>query len=397
MDNNWTTARNWVGNTLPNAGDDLLFTSGARHPQNENDFAPGTTFNSVELRGGGGGGYNISGNLIFLNAGIRVENNSGRTINHTINNALLLNSNQTFTVINSGGTFTLTGPADLNGKTLTCDVSAASETLVSGVLSSAGSLVKTGTGPLILTGNNNYTGSTRLEGGTLQINGSQPSSPVLLVAGNLTGIGTVGPVTSIGTGGGSSMVVRPGSSPGILSCSNVSLNASTFLVSQLNGTAPGSGYSQLNVRGSVSLGDAGLSLLFSFAPALGTVFVIVNNDAADAVIGTFSGLPEGAFLTQGFSLFRISYKGGDGNDVVIVRVNPPAQLTSVAKIVGGAVQIQGQGLPGLTYALEGAPQLNAGAVWSHLGAVTANGAGFFTFTDSDAPLFPRRFYRAVSP
>jgi len=50
MDNKWTTVDNWVGNVAPDPGDDLLFVSGARHPQNENDFAPDTTFNSIELR-----------------------------------------------------------------------------------------------------------------------------------------------------------------------------------------------------------------------------------------------------------------------------------------------------------------------------------------------------------
>ncbi|MGH8246386.1 MAG: hypothetical protein ACREUU_08130, partial [Gammaproteobacteria bacterium] len=62
MDNKWTTPANWAGNVAPNPGDDLLFRSGARHPNNNNDFAPGTTFNSIELRGGGGSGYNLGGN-----------------------------------------------------------------------------------------------------------------------------------------------------------------------------------------------------------------------------------------------------------------------------------------------------------------------------------------------
>ena len=78
MDNTWITPDNWVGNVAPNPGDDLLFRSGARHPNNNNNFPPGTTFNTIELRGGGmGQGYNISGNSIALNAGIHVENNSG--------------------------------------------------------------------------------------------------------------------------------------------------------------------------------------------------------------------------------------------------------------------------------------------------------------------------------
>jgi len=82
------------------------------------------------------------------------------------------------------------------------------------VISEAGGLIKTGAGPLTLTVNNTYTGTTRLEGGTLQINGSQPASPVVLEAGALKGTGTVGTLTSIGSGGPGSIVVSPGGSPG---------------------------------------------------------------------------------------------------------------------------------------------------------------------------------------
>jgi hypothetical protein len=63
-------------------------------------------------------------------------------------------------------------------------------------------------------------------------------------------------------------------------------------------------------------------------PAIGDAFVIVNNDGADAVIGTFSGLPEGHVLTVQAATseslsgtFSITYHGGDGNDVVLTAVN----------------------------------------------------------------------------
>lgn len=40
----------------------------------------------------------------------------------------------------------------------------------------------------------------------------------------------------------------------------------------------------------------------------------ISNDLADAVVGTFNGLAEGATVGSGFT---ISYHGGDGNDVVL--------------------------------------------------------------------------------
>src|SRR6185503_14073723 len=149
-----------LGNVAPNPGDDLLFTSGASHPNCNNDYPNGTTFNSIELRGGGGGGYNVSGSSIALNLGIRVENNSGSPIDHTVNNSLILNSNQTFTIINDVGILFLTGPINLGGRDLTFNVTAFSDARAQGVISGTGGLTKTNAGSLLLTANNSYTGST---------------------------------------------------------------------------------------------------------------------------------------------------------------------------------------------------------------------------------------------
>src|SRR5690606_34698072 len=56
----------------------------------------------------------------------------------------------------------------------------------------------------------------------------------------------------------------------------------------------------------------------------GQVFTLVNNDAAEAVSGNFSGLAEGAIIASfvGSALnAQISYVGGSGNDVVVTAVD----------------------------------------------------------------------------
>src|SRR5205823_3686155 len=50
----------------------------------------------------------------------------------------------------------------------------------------------------------------------------------------------------------------------------------------------------LSVLGSVSLDDARLDFLPSFAPPVGTIFTLIDNDGSDPVAGTFADLPEGA-------------------------------------------------------------------------------------------------------
>src|SRR3989441_14347 len=179
---------------------------------------------------------------------------------------------------------------------------------------------KAGTGTLILSGANPYTGSTTVSGGTLLVNGSQGSSPVSLNGGTLGGTGTVGVITSTASGG----TVSPGQGgPGILNSGNVNWSSgSPAFVVQLNGTTPGTGYDQLNVTGTVILGGATLSGTAGFSPPPGTGFTVINNDGADPVTGTFAGLPEGSTVLLSGQTFQISYVGGTGNDVVLTLAAP---------------------------------------------------------------------------
>src|SRR5204863_1442504 len=80
-------------------------------------------------------------------------------------------------------------------------------------------------------------------------------------------------------------------------------------------------FSTLNLTGTINLGGADLSIRTgaTIVPA-GTTATIINNDGSDAVTATFRGLPEGGQIVTSFrtpQVFRVSYVGGTGNDVVI--------------------------------------------------------------------------------
>jgi len=97
----------------------------------------------------------------------------------------------------------------------------------------------------------------------------------------------------------------------------------------ISGTVPDEQYSQLNVNGAVDLTGVMLVLVTSYyyTPTVGDSFTIVNNDGSDPIIGEFLNLPEGFhftdFLGSGIGGF-ITYKGGPGNnDVVLTVDNPP--------------------------------------------------------------------------
>lgn len=83
----------------------------------------------------------------------------------------------------------------------------------------------------------------------------------------------------------------------MLTCSNVALNASSTFRVELNGTTPGLGYDQLNVRGTNNLDGTRLEVQPGFAPQEGDTFRILNNDGTDPIVEAFAGLTEGALFT----------------------------------------------------------------------------------------------------
>ena len=110
--------------------------------------------------------------------------------------------------------------------------------------------------------------------------------------------------------------LSPGNSPGILNTGDFNLGATANLYIEIDGTTVGIDYDQVNVTGSVTLAGS-LTVIPGFTAAANDSFTIIRNDSTDAVIGTFTGLAEGAIFVAGGQAFQISYSGGDGNDVVL--------------------------------------------------------------------------------
>ena len=117
----------------------------------------------------------------------------------------------------------------------------------------------------------------------------------------------------------------PGLSPGCIASGATNFTGGNYDV-EIGGTTACTGYDQLNVTGTVTLGSVALNLTHynSYKPKANEAYTIINNDAADAVTGTFSGLVEGATFTVDGYVYKISYVGGDGNDVVVTVQTVPA-------------------------------------------------------------------------
>ena len=89
------------------------------------------------------------------------------------------------------------------------------------------------------------------------------------------------------------------------------------------GTALDTGFDQTIVTGTVALGSATLTIDSNgFAPAVGDKLLILDNDTnSDPIVGTFNSLPEGSTpVSSDGQTFKVSYVGGDGNDITLERV-----------------------------------------------------------------------------
>jgi autotransporter-associated beta strand protein len=236
--------------------------------------------------------------------------------------------NPTVGTLSGGGSLSL-GPA-----TASLTVSNTANCAFTGVISGLGAFNKTGSGTLQLTGTNSYSSTTTVSAGALQVDGTQLLSHIVVSGGTLQGSGAVGPVdTTLGTS-----VAAPGDAGlGILTCSNFNSAASTHgtLKFQLNGATPGSGYSQLDVNGSLLLSSSlqhtmSLSASLGFASWLSNSFTIIKG--AHAITGTFTGLAQNSTLTIGSQQFQISYTGGAGHDVVLTQISgQPIPTVSLQK------------------------------------------------------------------
>ncbi len=180
-DDKWATGANWVGGVAPGAGDNALFDSTfSVQPvvRLANQQADGiwmktgvgqnvtiaTASQTLQLNG------NVSINGI-ANLGILVDNTSAFTL--TVSGDVKLGNAQTWRN-NSGNLLTISGNVNSNNKDLTID--GTGNTTISGVISSGGKLVKSGTGTVTLTGANTFNDTTTVNGGTLIAGASSGSA-----------------------------------------------------------------------------------------------------------------------------------------------------------------------------------------------------------------------------
>lgn len=213
-----------------------------------NTFTGGLFVDSgtASLNGGSWAAGNIDvgggaqGNAVnSANAVLRVASGNGASFgrNITINaetNSAGVSGNRTIQFANvAGSTNTLSGNINLEKSAEIIVDTANAVGRLSGAISGAGGITKSGVGRLSLSGSSSYSGNTAVNQGELNLaGGSIASSAVTVASGaSLTGYGTVGALGGAGS-------VGPGNSPGIITATQIIPTGGLDFNFEFTGTAP---------------------------------------------------------------------------------------------------------------------------------------------------------------
>ncbi|WAJ36957.1 Ig-like domain-containing protein [Pseudomonas sp. GOM7] len=275
----------------------------------------------------GSNSYNGSTNVNAGTLSVAGDGNLGAgSLNLANGTTLLITGNTTI-----DNALALTGVATIN---------AGAAATLSGVISGSGGLTKTGSGSLSLSASNTNTGSTTVSAGTLLVDGSTSSATTVANGATLAGGGTLGGDVTVQNGG----TLSPGNGgAGTLTVNgNLTLDAGSTLALDINGTSAGSGYDQIVVNGNVDVSGATLSVTHGYAAGNGEIYEVILNDAADAIVGTFSGLSEGGTFNAAGNGTQLttSYAGGTGtNDLTLTAPTAPTVTNVSSSTANGTYKI----------------------------------------------------------
>ncbi len=201
------------------------------------------------------------GNAAVLNGSLAIGGSNALTLNGSLsgNGSLLKKGAATLTL---KGANTYSGGTTLNGGTTTGNTNSLQGAIANnaaltfeqgtdgtytGNLTGAGVLNKTGSGALLLTGDNTFTGNTNVNAGSLLVNGSLNSAAVQVASGaTLGGSGSLGGAVTMADG---STLKAGAATP--LSVGSLALSSGTALDFTLG--APGASTTAVNVAGNLTL------------------------------------------------------------------------------------------------------------------------------------------------
>ena len=258
----------------------------------------------------------------------------------TIANELVIRADTTIPAATPAQNLIFTGPVTLEGGDRLITHQSSANTVFAGVIGDGGNdlalrVAGTGTGAVVLSGDNTYSGGTSVEGTTLLVNntsGSGTGTGDVTVGntGTLGGTGTIGgDLTTVGAGGRLSAGV-PGVAGGVgtltFSEALTTEAGSTWLVDIVqdqNGVSD-----RVNVGGALNLDGASFLPNFTGDFTNGHVYTIASYGSLS---GTFDGWADGAVISN----YQISYGSGTAGVITLTAVPEPGTLALLGTALGG--------------------------------------------------------------
>ena len=257
---------------------------------------------------------NNSGGLTFSAAATSLINGTlvnvnGGTLNSNVASALgtlanvtlaagatgAINANQTFGALNGAATSSF----NLNAHTLTVGSTNNLSSTFSGAIAdgtTAGNLIKAGTGTLTLSGANTYTGTTEVAAGRLQMNGSLPAGGGITTVDSGATLGGTGSIQALVSNG----TVAPGTvaAVGTLAASGGTFNSGSTLAIRIPSLSAGQ-FDLLNMSGgtgtNLTIGSgAVLQLDLTSLPAASSGEIAVVTDVAGSGVAFTPSFINGA-------------------------------------------------------------------------------------------------------
>ena len=315
----WSAPANWSPAGVPVNGAELVFPGGLPpgDMMSTNDLSD-SFFRSIKFDQGSR--HTIRGNPITLTNRANVIINSGTNV---IACDLTLSGTPATPEVSSirgfqGAPTELTVIGNVGGGSLYVF----SERLVIRGQFTGGSLHQQ-YGSLALYGDNPHAVSASIRGSsfsTLRVQGSQPNLNITMLwemesasCPTLSGDGEVGDVTGCG-------YITPDSTLSVRNLGPDVTGLWRILNIHLNGTNVAE-YGRLVASGDVSTSSGFVRASAGFNPQEGQVYTIVEKTSPGPVTSKFFG-PEGTISYLNGMPFRLSYVGGDGNDVTLTATRP---------------------------------------------------------------------------
>ncbi len=298
---NWNTTANWSDGT-PLSGDTLVFSNNKSQTtlsQSTNTISP-LYLKKIILNGSTTNGYDISGTTIHISDEITSESLGVSTSRFGANiyadAPIDIVANRNANHVHAGNIYTSTHNLYFRS-------------YLDSTNTFTGSVSGIGASKVYVTGQYNQEGIVSF-GRTTNI-----KQPVVVREGGYLELeGKTGPLTM------QSGKMKP------KGCSYVdgfkSSGGAYYL--DMKGSPSCNNFGKMYVTGTVAVSRSNLitrlMLNSGYVPEKGINYILISNDGTDKIIGNFSGLTEKDTFTVGDYTFRITYKGGTGNDIVITRI-----------------------------------------------------------------------------